>query len=168
MARVVRKPGPGTARLEALLKNLANAHSRVGWLENATYENGTPAAYIAVIHENGVEEKNIPPRPMLRPTVDEHQGEWRELAAKIAQRVISGDLSLKEGLGMLAAKAAGNLQVTIGEITSPALAEKTIEARRRKKERGLPIGSLSKPMQETDFLRSSVKFDVRDGKGEQE
>lgn len=164
MAKVIRRPGPGEAKLEAMLREMENAHVRVGWLETAVYENGATMAYVATIHENGVPEKKIPPRPMLKPTVDDNEAAWAQTARILADKVVKGKLSVRKLMEQLGALAAGNLRTTIGEVMNPPLAKKTIEARQRKKERGEPIGSLTKPLQETDLLHTSVQHKVADGK----
>lgn len=164
MAKVIRTSGPGKEKLVALLAAMQDAHVRVGWLETATYENGIPAAYVAAIHENGVPEKNIPARPMLRPTVDENEAAWGQAARALAAKVGKGELTLRQFMGRMGALAAGNLKTTIGEITSPPLADETIMRRAYKKAKGNPVGSLTKPLQETDYLHSSVDFEVTDGK----
>lgn len=168
MAKVIRRPGPGAAELKTLLESLEDCHVTVGWHDSAKYEDGHPAAYNAMIHENGVVELNIPAHPMLRPTVERCREKWRELSQQGAKRVRAGRMTARDVLEMLGGHAAGEVQRTIGEITSPALKEETILARQRKKLQGQPIGSITKPMMETAFLHATVGHEVGDGKGDKE
>ncbi|WP_237184455.1 hypothetical protein [Rodentibacter caecimuris] len=50
--------------------------ARVGVIENQHYDDDTPVAYIAAVHEYGSESNNIKPRPFFRPTISEKQKEW--------------------------------------------------------------------------------------------
>lgn len=168
MAKVVRKPGAGAKQLEAMLKGLEDAHARVGWLETAKYENGTPAAYVAVIHENGVPEKGLKPRPIMGPTVERCRGKWREISTEGAKAVAAGKTSAFKVIQMISAHAAGEVQRSVAELASPALAESTIAARERKKARGEPVGSLTKPLIESGYLHDSVSWNVEKGKGEKQ
>lgn len=174
MASVVRKSGPGAARLANMLQGMGDANARVGFLETAKYPDGTPAAYVAVIHENGVPEKNIPPRPMFGPTVIRRAEAWAEKAGQLGEMVSEGKLSMKGLLTMLAAGAAKDVQETIRETSSPALADATVRARRRAMEHQEAteggstkvVKSEDDPLMATEFLHDSVQFDASDGKGE--
>ena len=50
MAKAHREPGPGKAKLEKLLRELGPMSARVGFLETAKYDTGTPVAHVAMIH----------------------------------------------------------------------------------------------------------------------
>lgn len=173
MAKVVRKSGDGAKKLAAMLAGLDTANARVGWLETAKYpdKNKTPAAYVAVIHENGVEEKGLPPRPMFAPTIIRCADDWVEKSRQLAKRVSEGKLAMKGFLTILADQAARDVQETIREISSPPLAEKTILARRRAMEHQEAteggntkvVKSEDDPLMRTEFLHDSVQFDVSDG-----
>ena len=64
----------GGAKLKAYLTRLSkkverSAVLRVGFLEGATYPNGTPVAMIAAIQEFGAPKAGIPPRSYFRPLI---------------------------------------------------------------------------------------------------
>ena len=154
MAKVIRSIGPGRARLEALLAQ-KDVQMRVGFLD-------PDAAYKAVIHENGVEENNLPPRPFMQPAVDRNREKWKEMARGAAPALLDGTMTLRTLFGVLAQNAAEAIQQSIDELQSPALAEITIAAKEAKQARREPVHYPSKPLIETGHMRDSVLFDVED------
>jgi hypothetical protein len=171
VAKARREPGPGKAQLERLLRELGPMSARVGFMETAKYENGTPVAYVAMIHENGVPEKNIPPRPFMAPTAADCRTKWRDYMRQLASGVTKGSMSLRGAMEFLGAEAVEDVVESLLGVTSPALAPKTIAARRRKMEgeRMEEAGNLrvvryeDKPLQETDVMLESVSYVVEEG-----
>jgi len=135
---------------------LSGIETNVGWFEGAKYEDGTPVAYIASIHEFGYPEGNIPPRSFMRTTIEEKKDEWDKIAKSGARAVLKGKrtaLQVMEGIGLA---ASGDIRKKITEITSPELKETTIQAKRRKLAKGKTVGSLTKPLIETSLMLSSL------------
>jgi phage gpG-like protein len=71
----------GGAKLEARLRELAQNVSkatevRVGFLEGATEENGTPVAMIAAIQNFGAPKVGIPARPFFTNMVKDNADAW--------------------------------------------------------------------------------------------
>ena len=66
-----RVPSPVRERITLAAKELDGKELKVGWFASSKYENGTPAAYVAAIHEFGYPEGNIPPRLGMRGTIQE-------------------------------------------------------------------------------------------------
>ena len=82
------------------LKNIQNATLQIGWFD-ARYEDGTPVSTVAMIQEFGAPEKNIPPRPFMRPAKMEHAQEWKELTLPVCRPLppkcgFSSDLPMKK------------------------------------------------------------------------
>lgn len=154
MAKIIRSIGPGRAQLEALLAQ-KDATARVGFLD-------PDAAYKAAIHENGVAEKNIPPRPFMRPAAEANREKWKELAASAVPTLLEGRATLKTVLGVLAADAQVEVRKSIDAVQSPVLKKKTVDRKAAKKEKGMPVPYPSKPLYEEGHMRNSVLFDVED------
>jgi hypothetical protein len=173
VAKARREPGPGKAKLERLIRELDPMSVKVGFFETAKYESGTPVAYVAVIHENGVPEKNIPPRPFMAPTADRCRTKWRDTMKTMAAGVVSGGVSLRGAMEVLGADAVEDVVVSIQAVTGPPLAPKTVEARLRKmdaeaREDGSNMRVVryeDKPLQETDLMLESVQYVVEEGNG---
>ena len=77
--KVERKEGSAFKNLVDTAKVLKTGTSlRVGFFENSVYPNGQKVAEVATIQEYGAPSKNIPPRPFMRPTQENHGNEWMQ------------------------------------------------------------------------------------------
>jgi len=167
VAKVIRKDGPGKALVHKIVAQAQARHILAGFLASAIYESGIPVAYVAAIMEYGCPAKNIPPRPIFGPTVDRCEATWRELAKRLGQAVLQGKLTPDQALEQLGLAATGDLAETLINTNEPPLAERTIINREYKKRRGFPVGSLTKPLQESGYMLSQITTSgVQDGLGE--
>lgn len=144
---VKRTKGAGHAKLQALIKGLGNSQASVGFFDNSKYEDGTSVAYVATIQEFGVPEKNIPPRPFMRPTVDAQLENWKYF---IYSSLKSG-VPVEQILNALGSNAVGEIQKSITAVTSPALKQSTINSRTNKTD---------KPLIDTSVMIGSVSYKV--------
>lgn len=157
MAAAYRVPGAsGWNKLNIALDQLAGKQAKAGWFESDKYEDGTPVAYVASIHEFGSPEQGIPPRPTMRPAIDHNRTAWAKLAGKGANAVLNGKKDIRTVLGSIAALAAGNIKEEIVALTAPPLKPETIAARLRKKSNKKTIGKLDKPLVDTGLMLSTV------------
>ena len=149
-----------TAASEAMAKAIAQiqrAKLQVGWFDTARYEDGTPVAYVATIQEFGSAAQGIPPRPFMRPTIEQQRNAWRESIAAGMRTVLEGKRTALEVLGRVGMLAAGNVGETIASITTPPLKQSTLDARQRKK---LTPGVSTKPLVDTGLMIQSVDYKV--------
>jgi hypothetical protein len=164
MATVRRQSSPAGQALRRAISTLGTTEGRVGWFESAKYEDGTPAALVAVVQEYGSSKNKIPPRSVMRSTQAEAQAEWRTDARALAQAVATGKApptAVMEGLTM---KAEGAIRKKIATITEPALSPKTVKARKRRlanKGKKANPKSISKPLVDTAFLMNSLSSQVK-------
>lgn len=155
--KVERKPGGAGQALRAAAEALNTATGKVGWFPSARYENGTPVALVAVVQEYGSTKRGIPARPFMRTTQQERAPEWKENAHQLATAVAKGKLppeGLMEGLTM---KAEGDVRRAISQVLSPPLAERTIEARKRRHSKGK---ASSKPLVDTGYMLNTLTSQV--------
>lgn len=164
MAQVTRSSPKAFERLEKALKDIDGLEVRIGWFSSAKYPDGTPCAYVAAIQEFGVSSKNIPARPMLRPTREKYLPQWRELAAKGARAMLAGNETAWSVMEKIGLRAAGDIKKTITEVFTPPLSPKTIAARLRKRSDKHTLGLLAKPLVDTGLMLSSVSSEVRRSK----
>lgn len=161
MAKVIRQKGDGADKLKRLREALkTDKQGKVGWFDNAKYEDGTPAAYIAAIQEFGSPQNNIRPRSFMRTTIKERKQSWRDLAMQGAKAILNGKADVElvfEGIGQ---QAAGDIKKKISEITSPQLKPATIRARLRKMADQSVVGKLNKPLVFTGYLLNSIENKV--------
>lgn len=147
---MTRTPGPARKGLEAM----HDASVKVGWFPSSRYPDGTPVAYVAAIQEYGHTAGGIPARPFMRTTIQERGPEWRALMAKGAKAVAHGKMPMAKLMELLGASAAGASREKIAEITSPALAARTLAARAR---RG---NGSDKPLVDTRYMLPTLTHEV--------
>lgn len=136
-----------TRRLNEIARNLSKGGTvRVGFLEGATYPDGTPVALVAAIQEFGAPSKGIPPRPFFRNMIAEHQDEWPDA---IAQNLAANNYDTERTLGQVGAAVAVQLRQSVIDTNEPPNAPATIKAK----------GS-SKPLVDTGHLLQSIDFEV--------
>lgn len=137
-----------SAELQRLSGQLATGDAvRVGFLENATYPDGTPVAMIGAIQEFGAPSVGIPSRPYFRNMIAAKSGEWGEAIAGLLR---SNGFNARRVLELTGAAIAGQLRQSIRDTNSPPLAASTI---RRK--------GFDKPLIETSHLINSVDYEVQ-------
>src|SRR6185503_1324189 len=113
MAAVVIRGGK---RLEQKLAAIARAVGaraqkvRVGFLEGATYPNGTPVAMVAAIQNFGAPSVGIPPRPFFTNMVKQNKGAWGKQLAGILRAT---DFDAKASLGVMGKIIGEELQASI-------------------------------------------------------
>ena len=96
---------------------------KVGWFAKSKYDNPakTSVAYIAAQNEYGNPSLNIPARPFMRPTIENKQAEWRQLAESGARAILRGTKTVEqvfEGIGL---RAAGDIRKTYFRTLEPTL-----------------------------------------------
>ena len=142
----------GGDKLAAYLRNLSKkadkpATLRVGFLESATYPDGTSVPMVAAIQEFGAPSKGIPPRPYFRRMIAEKADTW---GAAIGDLLTANDFDAEKTLGLAGAGIKGQLQQSIRDLTSPPLAPATIAAK-----------GFAKPLISTGHMINSVDYDVK-------
>ena len=143
--------------------------ARVGVIENQHYDEDTPVAYIAAIHEYGSPSNKIPPRPFFRPTIAKKSKSWSGVGASLLIKGADTEKTLK----LLGELAAGDIVETISGLDSPPLALSTKIARNRRAHAPTKSGrkrrpkSVSiKPLVDTGLLIRSISSTVLDGENE--
>lgn len=143
------------AQAMATAKEAEETVLRVGITSEQHYEDGTPVAYVAAIHEYG--SGNIPPRPFFRPTLKEQDRAWSKLVQVGLAESLQGGRGVNDVFEMVGILAASDVKGTIASITSPELKASTIAARNRKYKSASPSGKKSvKPLVDTGLLLASI------------
>lgn len=148
MAKSRHVPGPDAARVEVAIKSMGALRARVGWFESSKYPDGTPAAYVAMIQENGYGP--IPPRPFFAPTVEASKGDWQRIAEGASRQMLKGALTAEGALEMLGLQAEGDVRKTISQITEPQLGKRTLKARKRRS------NASEKPLVDTRYMINTL------------
>lgn len=113
------------------LRKIENANLQIGWFD-AKYEDGTPVVQVAMIQEFGAPEKNIPPRPFMRPAKMEHAQDWKSQFEKAAKNLHKGRVKEEDILNDLGDTIISDIRKAIMDVYFPPLKEGTVKTRKRK------------------------------------
>ena len=173
----------GGDKLDAYLKELAKKVStpgtlNVGFLEGATYPDGTPVATIAAIQNFGAPGRGIPPRPFFTHMIEKNADGWGPL---LAQQLDATDYDAQKALGRVGLVMEGQLRESIVETNDPPLSPVTVmlrhmfgnhpeevtgsdvgEAARRVAAGESAGGASTKPLVWTGVMLNSVSSEVSD------
>lgn len=160
------------------LKELEGYNAKVGWFESSVYndEKGTPVASVAAIQELGSVKRSIPPRPFMRPAVDENHKDWAEMAREDSKKIVKGEMKPEIAMQRLGSIAQGAVSENIATLTSPPLSPITLGVRKYKSEgkevTGATIGEIAaaladgtldvsgvptKPLEDTGYMSTSLE-----------
>lgn len=163
MVQVIRKTDAALwKRLTSAMQTFKKTDLKIGWFSTNRYEDGTPVAYVATIHEFGSSKAGIPPRPFMRPTVVREEGNWRRFIAQESRKILKGTQTVAGLFEALGLNISGEIARSISDVTAPELLEATIRAKARKMADQATVGSLSKPLVETGIMLDTVSHTVSD------
>jgi hypothetical protein len=117
---------------------------RVGFLEGATYPDGTPVPEVAAYNEFGT-SKSLP-RPFFRRMIKAKAPTWGDDMGKLLTQT---QFSATTTLGLMGERIKGQLQQSIVDLVSPPLAQATVARK----------GS-AKPLVDTGHMLNSVDYEV--------
>lgn len=111
----------GGERLEQALRQIRDkvrkgAEVRVGFLENATYPDGTKVATVAALNNFGAPAAGIPARPFFSQMIAKQSPSWGDKFATVLTAV---DYDADAALGLMGDGIAGQLRQAIIETDSP-------------------------------------------------
>ncbi|WP_179038237.1 hypothetical protein [Limnobaculum xujianqingii] len=147
------------ARLAAVFDELGKKQIKVGFFEHSKYPDDTPIAYVAAIQELGHPAGGIPPRPFMRPSVNDNQRKYANGFGSAAKKALSGESDVTSGLAIIGQVAAGDIQLGIQAVTTPALKPATVAARARKHSKGK---ATAKPLVYSGLMLQAVTSVVED------
>lgn len=119
---------------------------RVGFLEGATYPDGTPVATIAAIQNFGAPSRGIPPRPFFSNMIAAKSPAWGKSFVAILK---NNDYDVTLSLGLLGQGIAGQLRQSIRDTNSPPLSPVTIAKK-----------GFAKPLIDTAVMFQSIDTEV--------
>ena len=119
---------------------------RVGFLEGATYPDGTPVAMVAALQNFGAPKVGIPPRPFFSNMIKDHKDEWGPNLGKL---LVANDFDAATALDLLGVRMGDELRQSIQDTNDPPLKPATI---RRK--------GFAKPLIESHDMFDSVDHEV--------
>lgn len=117
---------------------------RVGFMEGASYPDGTPVAAVAFWNEFGTSK--APSRPFFRTTIGEKSGEW---ADKLGRAAKNYDFDGAKVLEFMGGQIQEDIQSSINGWTDPGNAESTIRQK-----------GFNAPLRDTMQMHNSVDYEV--------
>jgi hypothetical protein len=139
--------------LNNIASNLSDKQLKVGFIDGATYPDGTPVAMVAATNEYGNPANNQPPRPFFRNAIAEHESEWLDAISRGLQKGVP----LDDVLAVVGERAVGDVVQSIATLVEPELSEVTLERRRNRKV--MPNQS-DKPLVDTKVMIRDVHYEV--------
>lgn len=126
-------------KLRSLSRRMSGA-VEVGFLEGATYPDGTPVAAVAYWNEYGT--ATAPPRPYFRTMIENEKSTWGpKLAAAYQHTGGDGEKAFR----LVGEDIQGALIQSINDLTEPPLAQSTIDRK-----------GFDKPLIETSHMINST------------
>lgn len=138
--------------LDEVANSLSDKQLKVGFIDAATYPDGTPVAMVAATNEYGNPANNQPPRPFFRNAISDHETEWSEDIA----RGLGTGLELEYVLSVVGEKIAGDVVQSISSLMDPPLSAATIASRKYKGNES------TKPLVDTKVMIRDVHYEVGD------
>jgi len=141
----------GGTKFEAALKSLAEKLKkakvvRVGFLEDATYPDGTKVALVAATQNFGAPKRKIPPRPFFSNMVEERQKEWPKA---LATNLKNNGYDAAKALDLVGFGIEGQLRQSIQQTNEPPLKAATVKRK-----------GFNKPLIDTSHMINSVDHEV--------
>lgn len=148
---MAQKALSGGDKLQARLRELAAKVSRpgtlkVGFMEGATYPDGTSVPMVAAIQEFGAPAEGIPPRPFFRRMIAAKSPGWGDAVGALLAK---HDYDAPQALALAGDGIKGQLQQSIKDLTDPPLAPATVAAK-----------GFDKPLIDTGHMSNSVEAKV--------
>lgn len=135
--------------LKKMAEKIRKANTvRVGFMEGATYPDGTSVPMVAAINEFGAPSKNIPPRPYFRGMIQKESKHWADDIAKILPSV---GYDAKQALELMGQEIKGELQQSIRDLKTPANAKSTIKKK-----------GFDDPLIDSSHMINSVDYEVNE------
>lgn len=134
-------------RLQEIAKSMGGGSVSVGFMEGATYPDGTPVAAVAYWNEFGVPERSQPPRPYFRGMIASESPSW---GGKMARMAKASDYNGEQVLGLMGEDISGALKQSINDFTTPGLSQTTIARK-----------GFSKPLIDTSHMINSIDYEVK-------
>jgi len=136
--------------LNNIASNLSDKQLKVGFIDGATYPDGTPVAMVAATNEYGNPANNQPPRPFFRNAIAEHESEWLDAISRGLEKGVPID----DVLAVVGERAVGDVVQSIATLMDPPLSPATVASRNSK-------GNAStKPLVDTKVMIRDVHYEV--------
>ena len=138
--------------LKKLSKKLDDANKKsmaAGFFDSAKYKKGQSVIDVAIGSEYGSAKQNRPPRPFMRPAIEENSNAWTELVDGGINAVLNGSATVDQVLNGLGLKVSADIKSAIVNGDFEALKAETIKRKGQ-----------SDPLRDTGIMLASVTHEV--------
>lgn len=147
MAGKVLQGGDGVMKaLEDIARKMGGGAVSVGFMDGATYPDGTPVAAVAFWNEYGAPGRGQPARPYFRNMIAKESDTWPKKMAALAKAMNYDGAKV---LAVMGEDIAGALKQSINDLQSPKLADSTIDQK-----------GFAKPLIDTSHMINSITSEV--------
>lgn len=136
--------------LDAIENGMVNLQLKAGFIDGATYPDGTSVAMVAATDEYGDPANNQQPRPFFRNAIAEHESEWTDAIS----RGLAKGIDARDVLAAVGEVIVGDVVQSISTLMDPPIKGSTIAARKR---RG---NDSTKPLVDTKVMIRDVHYEV--------
>lgn len=152
MVRVVRKKGTiGYEDLKVRIEELNKLKAFVGWLDSAKYDDNTPVAGVAAVHEFGSVRRSIPPRPFFRVAIEENYDKWMDIIKEGAKGILRGEFTAEQVMELIGLTSSGDVKNAIVAVDTPPLSPQTIAKKGH-----------ADPLRDTGLMLATLTYEVRE------
>lgn len=145
--KIKRSPENAIKELNAIAKRMSGPNTvKVGLPKGSNdYPDGISVIMVGAVHEFGSPVNNVPQRSFLRSTVQEKRREYKQMFSKLADKMISGKMTMLNALQLIGLKVQSDVQQKIGEGIDPPLQYRE-----------------GTPLIDTGHLRQSITYQVEE------
>lgn len=136
--------------LNAIASNVESLQVKAGFIDGATYPDGTAVAMVAAVNEYGDPARNQPPRPFFRNAIAQHESEWADTIARDMEKGVD----TRTILSVVGEQIAGDVFQSIAALMEPPIKDATIANRRRRGNKSV------KPLVDTKKMERGIHYEV--------
>ncbi len=136
--------------LNAIASNVQSMQVKAGFINGATYPDGTPVAMVAAVNDLGDPARNQLPRPFFRNAIAEHESEWADTIARGMEKGVDTETLLS----VVGEQIVGDVVQSIATLIEPPIKSSTIANRRRRGNESV------KPLVDTKVMIRDVHYEV--------
>ena len=143
--RVLKTPDKAIKEIEKINRAMRGPDSvKVGLPKGSNdYPDGTSVIMVGAVHEFGSPRRNVPQRSYLRSTVQEKRRPYRRLFAKLAKKIIRGEITKEQALEIIGLQVQTDVRQKITDLKEPPLVYRE-----------------GNPLVDTGHLRQSIIYKV--------
>lgn len=136
--------------LNGIASNIESLQVKAGFIDGATYPDGTPVAMVAAVNEYGDPARNQPPRQFFRNAIAQHESEWADTIARGMEKGVDA----RTILSIVGEQIAGDVVQSIATLIEPPIKDATIANRLRRGNESV------KPLVDTKVMIRDVHYEV--------